>query len=137
MKVAVVVLILAVFGACSPAREILVKKNEGGRSVVVHRTKLGPALVPGGVLFRVNPRPGTFSLTVAGTFNQWDPTVSILTNNPVLRVWEGFVKMPHKGKIRFKYIRNGREWVTDPFTDTDSDGYGSKNSVFNLEKAKN
>jgi len=121
--------------SCSPVREIIVKKKEGGRTVVVARTVLGPALVPGGVRFRVSPPAGTYSLTVAGTFNQWDPTVSILTNNPRLRVWEGMVIMPHKGKIHFKYIRNGRDWMVDPYLETVADGYGGKNSVFNLETA--
>ena len=132
MRVAILFLFGAALLSCGGPREIKVEQD----GKVIHRTPLGPALVPGGVLFRVNPPPGTWSLTVAGDFNQWDPTVTRLTNDPVRRVWSGFAPLEHKGQILFKYIRNGSDWLTDPLLDSVADGYGGRNSRFDLDKAK-
>jgi hypothetical protein len=62
--------------------------------------------------------------------------VTRLTNDLVRRIWSGFAPMEHKGQILFKYIRNGSDWLTDPLLDSVADGYGGRNSRFDLDKAK-
>ena len=124
-------LLLSGIIGCGAPREIKVERN----GVVIAKTDLGPLLVSGGVLFRISPPEGTYSLTVAGTFNQWDPTVTLLTNNNKRQVWMGFAPMEHKGVIHFKYIRNGSGWLVDPLLGSVDDGYGGRNSFLDLDKA--
>jgi len=119
--------------SCSVAREIKVHDSKTGESIVVG--KLGPQNVKGGVLFRVNAPAGTRNISVAGSFNDWNPEEFFLSKNRKLGIWEGF-RVISPGKISFKYIRNGFQWLNDPFVKKVADSFGGYNSVFIVKKEK-
>lgn len=119
--------------SCSVAREIKAQDNKTGEVIVVG--KLGPQNVKNGVLFRVKAPAGTKNLSVAGSFNDWNPEAFFLSKNRKLGIWEGSRKiMP--GKISFKYIRNGFQWLNDAFVEKVADSFGGYNSIFLVEKRK-
>ncbi len=72
------------------------------------------------------------SVAVAGDFSDWDP---VNLNRKTLNgqeVWTGLVPMK-KGEHRYMFVKNGREWVTDPLaTNYENDGFGNKNAVIYL-----
>ncbi len=83
------------------------------------------------VTFRVRP-PGTPSkVAVAGSFNNWDKDATPCAAGPD-GVYEATVRMK-AGKISYKFVLNGSEWILDPGnTASDDDGHGNKNSSFTV-----
>ncbi len=114
-------------------REIKLQDSATGKNVVVGQ--LGPQNVKDGVLFRVKAPAGTRNLSVAGSFNDWNPEEFFLTENRSLGVWQGFRRIG-KGKISFKYIRNGYQWMNDPFVEKVADSFGGYNSIFMVKQSK-
>ncbi|MEX1212779.1 MAG: glycogen-binding domain-containing protein [Balneolaceae bacterium] len=76
--------------------------------------------------------PEAEELAVAGDFTGWEPMA--LTREQVgdRQVWTGMIQVP-RGEHHYMFIRNGEEWVTDPFADiTRDDGFGNENAVLYL-----
>lgn len=76
--------------------------------------------------------PDAEQLAVAGDFTGWEPLE--LTREQVgdRQVWTGMVQVP-RGEHNYMFIRNGEEWVTDPFAEiTRDDGFGNENAVLYL-----
>lgn len=76
--------------------------------------------------------PEAEQLAVAGDFNEWEPMA--LTREQVgdRQVWTGMIQVP-RGEHHYMFIRNGEEWVTDPFAEiTRDDGFGNENAVLYL-----
>lgn len=72
------------------------------------------------------------SVSVAGDFSDWEPIeLSKQTVNGE-EVWTGLVSMS-RGEHHYMFVRNGREWVTDPLAPIHrDDGFGNKNAVVYL-----
>ncbi|MGM0506521.1 MAG: hypothetical protein ACQER4_04975 [Bacteroidota bacterium] len=76
--------------------------------------------------------PDAEQLAVAGDFTEWEPMT--LTREQVgdRQVWTGMVQVP-RGEHHYMFIRNGEEWITDPFAEiTRDDGFGNENAVLYL-----
>jgi hypothetical protein len=76
--------------------------------------------------------PDAEEVSVAGDFTEWEPVD--LTPELVggQQVWTGMVQVP-RGEQHYMFIRNGEEWVTDPFADIRrDDGFGNENAVLYL-----
>jgi 1,4-alpha-glucan branching enzyme len=72
--------------------------------------------------------PGARTVSVAGTFNQWDPSAAPLVPTGSLGVWTTTVALP-QGQHQYAFLVDGVRWVSDPAAPTVDDGFGQRNSV--------
>lgn len=72
--------------------------------------------------------PGAHSVSVAGSFNEWDPRQAPLTQTHTPGVWAGTVALP-PGQHVYAYLVDGSRWLPDPASPTVDDGFGQRNSV--------
>lgn len=72
--------------------------------------------------------PGAHSVSVAGTFNQWDPQAAPLTPTATSGLWTTTVALP-LGQHQYAFLVDGTQWVVDPVAPTVDDGFGHRNSV--------
>lgn len=79
------------------------------------------------VQFEVSAEPGS-RVSVAGTFNNWDPEATPLADNLEIGHYKVSLHIP-KGKHEYKFVVNG-DWVSDPnCKDSVPNEFGSVNSV--------
>jgi len=72
------------------------------------------------------------SVAVAGDFSNWEPVPLSKKNINGEQVWTGLIPM-QKGEHRYMFVKNGEQWVTDPFASNyQEDGFGNKNAVIYL-----
>jgi anti-sigma factor RsiW len=70
------------------------------------------------------------SVSVAGTFNGWDPNGTVMRREG--GVWVVQLLLPPQ-TYEYMIVENGEQWVTDPLAArTRDDGFGSKNAVLDL-----
>jgi hypothetical protein len=72
--------------------------------------------------------PGAKSVTVAGTFNQWDQNAAPLIPAGTDGVWTTTLALP-VGQHQYAFVVDGRRWVADPAAPGVDDGFGRRNSV--------
>jgi hypothetical protein len=72
--------------------------------------------------------PGASQVAVAGTFNQWDPSVAPLVPAGAAGVWTVTLALP-VGQHQYAFVVDGRRWVSDPAAPAVDDGFGRRNSV--------
>ncbi|HLQ57907.1 MAG TPA: isoamylase early set domain-containing protein [Gemmatimonadales bacterium] len=72
--------------------------------------------------------PGAKSVTVAGTFNQWDQNAAPLIPAGTDGVWTTTLALP-VGQHQYAFVVDGRRWVADPAAPAIDDGFGRRNSV--------
>lgn len=83
------------------------------------------------VEFRMIAAPGS-NVSVAGTFNNWDPGRNPLKENPHSGHFRGVITVP-AGRHEYKFVVNG-EWGTDPnCAESVPNGAGSWNSVLTVQ----
>lgn len=71
-------------------------------------------------------------IAVAGDFTEWAPMELEQERVGDQLVWTGMVQVP-RGEHHYMFIKNGQEWVTDPFADVRrDDGFGNQNAVLYL-----
>jgi hypothetical protein len=76
-----------------------------------------------------NPEIG--SVSVAGTFNGWDPDLTTMTRHG--DVWVVQILLPPQ-TYEYMFVEDGERWVTDPLApQTRDDGFGRKNAVLDLQ----
>lgn len=98
-------------------------------SPVTHRL-LGVRETNQGVLF-VQPLTLGDSVSIAASFNNWNPENHVMKANPSLGVWELCVKLP-AGKHTYRLVIDG-QWCTDPYNDTcEPNPFGETNSAFSV-----
>jgi hypothetical protein len=74
---------------------------------------------------------GTQGVSVAGSFNNWNPTVTPLRRQN--GVWSTILVLP-PGSYEYMFVEDGKRWVTDPLAvHTRDDGFGSANAVLDVE----
>lgn len=61
--------------------------------------------------FELKAAPGS-AVSVAGTFNDWDPTKNPMKDNPGSGHYKAVIALP-PGKNEYKFVVNG-EWCVDP-----------------------
>jgi 1,4-alpha-glucan branching enzyme len=109
----------------------IVKERRTGR-VSRHATGEKPTNTPPlepnpRVSFQFAAEPGS-AVFVAGTFNNWDPTVTQLTDSPDGGQFKTSVRVT-AGKHEYKFVVDG-VWCVDPnCADWRSNGHGTLNSV--------
>jgi len=86
------------------------------------------------VTFRYQPViGGVESVSVAGSFNDWNAAAEPLADADGDGVWETTVSLT-PGDYQYKFVVNGTEWFPDDFAaDTADDGFGGKNSVIHVK----
>jgi 1,4-alpha-glucan branching enzyme len=91
-----------------------------------------PAPAPGLVTVRfVLVAPDARQVTLAGTFNQWDPQATPLVRAGATGVWTATLTLP-AGQHQYAFVVDGARWVPDPGAPAVDDGFGRRNSVLTL-----
>lgn len=84
------------------------------------------------VLFRFRPPGDAHTVTVAGTFNDWDSRAEPLGDGDGDGVWEATVRLA-PGNYQYKFVVNTTDWFTDEFAgEFAPDGFGGRNSVLHV-----
>lgn len=91
-----------------------------------------PAIAPESVYVKfVLFAPTAHRVTLAGTFNQWDPRATPLVRVGDDGVWTVTVALP-AGQHQYGFVVDGGRWVTDPSAPTVDDGFGRRNSIMSV-----
>jgi len=81
-------------------------------------------------LIYVPREPDIDRVTVAGTFNGWDPAAHEMRREG--DVWVLQLVLP-PANYEYMFVENGERWVTDPLSpQTRDDGFGRENAVLDL-----
>jgi hypothetical protein len=88
------------------------------------------AAVPSTILVRFElVAPTANRVSLAGSFNDWQPDGVQLTQNPETGVWTGTVPL-RPGEHQYMFVIDGAEWIPDPDAHAQvDDGFGQTNSV--------
>jgi Glycogen recognition site of AMP-activated protein kinase len=73
--------------------------------------------------------PDAQHVSLAGTFNQWDPAATPLVRTG--NVWSATLTLP-AGQHQYAFVVDGARWVADPGAPAVDDGFGRRNSVLSL-----
>lgn len=85
------------------------------------------------VEFTFEAPAGSESVTVAGTFNDWNTEVTPLKRIGNSNIWTTAIALP-PGRYEYKFVVNGDQWHQDPEnTERVSDPYGGYNSLLIVE----
>ena len=78
----------------------------------------------------VPSRSGVATVSVAGSFNEWNPAATPLTREG--DVWVTYLLLPADWH-EYMFVEDGDAWVTDPAASwTVNDGFGHENAVLDL-----
>jgi 1,4-alpha-glucan branching enzyme len=91
---------------------------------------LAPEALNKGVRFSFYA-PSATSVSIAGSFNRWDPRINALAGPGRDGVWTIVLPLP-PDRYEYRFVVNGKDWVLDPFSPSADDGLGERNSVFVL-----
>ena len=72
--------------------------------------------------------PDARTVTVAGSFNRWDPNSHPLSGPDRSGRWTVTVNLP-SGRYEYLFIINGNAWVLDPAALSVENGFGERNSI--------
>jgi 1,4-alpha-glucan branching enzyme len=75
--------------------------------------------------------PDAQQVSLAGTFNQWDPAATPLVRTGTPGVWSATLILP-AGQHQYAFVVDGARWVADPGAPAVDDGFGRRNSVLSL-----
>jgi len=78
-------------------------------------------------IFTYIAEPGTKSVFLAGTFNNWNKEATPMQRDPDGKTWRVTVPLTY-GVHYYKFVVNGETWVTDPKANSENDGNGNINS---------
>jgi anti-sigma factor RsiW len=75
-------------------------------------------------------KAGVKQVSVAGTFNGWDPSTTPMQREG--NVWTALLILP-PDTHEYMFVENGQDWITDPLAlQTRDDGFGRMNAVLDL-----
>ncbi len=89
---------------------------------------LEPMALRDGVRFSYSA-PMAKSVSIAGSFNRWDPRVDALAGPDKDGVWTIVLPLP-PDRYEYRFVINGKDWVLDPSAPSEEDGLGERNSIF-------
>jgi 1,4-alpha-glucan branching enzyme len=75
--------------------------------------------------------PGARQVSLAGTFNRWDPSATPLVRSGTADTWVATLALP-PGEHQYAFVVDGARWVPDPAAPAVDDGFGRRNSVLTL-----
>ncbi len=88
-----------------------------------------------GLLF-VQPVNDAGKISIAGDFNNWDPSNSPMHYDDGLGVWQACIDVP-PGRYRYRIVCDG-QWLQDPYnTYVEANPFGELNSVVEVSVADN
>jgi len=79
--------------------------------------------------------PAAKQVTLAGTFNRWDPGTTALARVGDDGVWTVTLGLP-AGQHQYAFVVDGQRWVVDPAAPAVDDGFGRKNSLVSVSVAQ-
>lgn len=79
--------------------------------------------------------PAAKQVTLAGTFNRWDPGTTPLGRVGDDGVWTVTLGLP-VGQHQYAFVVDGQRWVVDPAAPAVDDGFGRKNNVVSVSAAQ-
>ena len=85
-----------------------------------------PEVLSNGVRFSLFA-PAARSVTIAGSFNQWDPEQAHLTGPDKKGLWTIILPIS-TGRHEYRFVINNSEWILDPAAPSIDDGLEGKNS---------
>ncbi len=85
------------------------------------------------ITFRYQPViGGVSSVSVAGSFNDWNAAANPLTDDDGDGIWETSLQLS-PGDYEYKYVVDGDQWFPDDYAlDTAPDGFGGENSLVSV-----
>ena len=90
----------------------------------------------GFTVFHFKAPPGAHTVSLVGTFNDWDMNAKFLNDDDKDGIWEAKAVLPD-GHHEYKYVINGWDWVRDPENPkTISDMAGGENSVIEIKNGR-
>ncbi|HLQ67885.1 MAG TPA: isoamylase early set domain-containing protein [Gemmatimonadales bacterium] len=93
---------------------------------------VGPSAASNVVTVRfVLVAPGARHVSLAGTFNHWDPRATPLVRSGAGDLWTATLSLP-PGQHQYAFVVDGTRWVPDPTAPAVDDGFGRRNSVLTL-----
>jgi hypothetical protein len=92
----------------------------------------GTAKVPGGLEFTYYD-PSAYSVSLAGSFNNWDGQANLMTKDNE-GTWRAVLSLS-PGKYEYKFVVNGSTWMADPENPKTAGDYG--NSALEIDKDGN
>ncbi|HEY6809478.1 MAG TPA: isoamylase early set domain-containing protein [Gemmatimonadales bacterium] len=97
----------------------------------------GPALgAEEGIAQFVGRFPGAQSVAVVGSFNDWRPGVTPLTDDDHDGIWNANVILP-AGQHEYMFVVDGERWVADPLAGRYvADGFGRQNALLFVRPLK-
>jgi hypothetical protein len=75
--------------------------------------------------------PGAHQVSVAGTFNGWDPAATPLVRSGSGDMWVATLVLP-SGQHQYAFVVDRARWIPDPTAPAVDDGFGRRNSVLTL-----
>ena len=75
--------------------------------------------------------PRASRVSLAGTFNRWDPQATPLVRVGTDGMWTVTLALP-SGQHQYGFIIDGHSWVPDPAAPAVDDGFGRRNSVVSV-----
>ena len=88
----------------------------------------GPTMDDGGITFKMKS-PGAESVSIAGSFNRWDPDANRLAG-PDREGWWSITLSLGPGRHEYLFLLDGKQWRADPNVQFRAeDGFGGENSV--------
>jgi 1,4-alpha-glucan branching enzyme len=91
----------------------------------------GPTIGSSGIRFCLLDKKAK-TVSVAGTFNNWDIAAHFLTKGPD-GYWSIELPLP-KGRYQYLFVIDQKIWLSDPRLETViDDGFGQKNSLLVVE----
>jgi hypothetical protein len=80
----------------------------------------------------VLPAAGATQVAVAGEFNDWDASRTLLNDDDGDGVFHTTLSLG-RGAYAYMFVVDGERWVTDPFADAyRDDGFGNRNAVLRI-----
>lgn len=76
--------------------------------------------------------PGARSVTLAGSFNEWDTSAHPMVCHAHLDLWS-LTLLLEPGQYEYKFFVDGRDWWNDPNAPTVPNVWGNENSYLDVE----
>ncbi len=88
------------------------------------------------VKFSFKPPQKAQTVYLAGSFNNWNPNATPMTDTDGDGIWEIVIPLP-AGKHLYKFVVDGSEWYDDPNNpDKEDDGHNGYNSILYIGEIK-
>jgi 1,4-alpha-glucan branching enzyme len=78
--------------------------------------------------------PDARTVSVAGSFNHWDPNSHLLAGPDRSGRWTATLPLP-PGRYEYLFLIDGKTWVPDPEAPSVDNGLGGRNSIVTVTGA--